>query len=299
MSQKYTEEELANMIPVFHLKPASSTRTKCTLTMYIDKAERLSDDQLEVETSEEIREKIGNNTLLIGTVNSYVIIGKYCACNIPGSYLLENSKFPVYYLSVIYNKQFVTGCLFNLFLYFTMDDDTKKRLNTPQKYYKALMDGKFTVQCMPTDEDFLDKVKSFVEQEIMLKYQDEFSKNSDLEFQDKIMDSVVNDIDSEMNEIKKFFESQPFDKENDRVPTQKSVFKRLNEMCDSKVFKKLVSYGLLIREKERYEEKCPDASYEAPKNIINLREIKENPEKLDEIMFKRRETGEKDGCEDF
>ena len=86
MSQKYTKEELENMIPVFHLKPVSSSRTKCTLTLYVNKEERLSDDQLEVETSEEVKEKIGDNTLLIGAVNEYVLVGKYCACNIPGNF---------------------------------------------------------------------------------------------------------------------------------------------------------------------------------------------------------------------
>lgn len=293
MNQKYTEQELANMIPVFHLKPVSSTRTKCTLTMYVDKTERLSDEQLEVETTEELKEKIGDNTLLIGSVNNYVIIGKYCACNIPGNFLLENTQIPVYYLSIIYNKKIVTGCLFNIFLYFTLDAETKKKLDHPKKYYKALMDGKFTVQCVPTDDDFLDKVKIFIEQETMLKYQDEFSKNDDLEYQDKIMDSVVNDINLEMEDIKKFFESQLYDKNNDKLPNQKYTFRRLNELCNDKIFKKLISYGLAIREKERFEDKCPDMSYEIPKNIINLREIKNNPNKLDEIMKDRNQ------CEDF
>jgi hypothetical protein len=284
-SQNYTEQELKNMMPVFHLKPVSNSRTKCTLTMYAENTERLSDDQLEVETTQEIKEKIGNNTLLLGTVNSNVIIGKYCACNIPGNFLISNTKLPIYYLSIIYNKKFVTGCLFNIFLYFTIDDETKQRLNEPKKYYKALMDGKFTIQCVPTDEDYIDKVKFFIERDVMMKYQDEFSKDTSIEYQDKIMDLVVEDINKELESFRKFFEEKEY---QNKFPSQKNVFQVLNDICSSPEMKKLVTYGLDIREKERFEEKCPDMSYEAPKNIINLREIKENPEKLDEIFAQRQ-----------
>jgi hypothetical protein len=290
--QKYTKDELDKMMPVFHLKPASSTRSKCILTLYIDKAEHLNDDQLEVETTNEIKEKIGDNTLLIGVVNNYVIIGKYCACNISGSFLVENTKIPIYYLSIIYNKQFVTGCLFNIFLYFTIYEDVKKKLDDSKKYYKAVMNGKFTVQCVPTDDDFLDKVKSCIERDVMIKYNDVYCNYDDnVEKQDLLMEKMLGEINGQMAEFEQFFASRPFDKDDNRIPSQKATFKTLNEMCDNPVLKKLIAYGLDMREKERIEQKCPDASYEAPKNIINLREIKENPAKLDAIMAQRKAQG--------
>src|SRR5690606_19995701 len=99
--------------------------------------------------------------------------GKYCACNIPGDFLIKNSRIPVYYLSIIYNRQFITGNLFNIFLYFTIDEETKKRLDKPNKYYKALMNGKFSLQFVPVDENFLDKIKIFVERDVLTKYQTE------------------------------------------------------------------------------------------------------------------------------
>ena len=79
--QKYSENDLnsmnlKNMIPVFHLKPKTSTRTQCILTMYANNEERINDSQLDIETSEELKSKIGENTLLIGIVNNYFIIGK-------------------------------------------------------------------------------------------------------------------------------------------------------------------------------------------------------------------------------
>jgi hypothetical protein len=292
-NQKYTENNLANMMPIFHLKPMSSTRTKCILTMYVNNTEKISDEQLKIETSDEIKEKIGDDTLLLGIVNNYVIIGKYCACNIPGSFLLNNNKIPIYYLSIIYNRQFVTGCLFNFFLYFTIDDDTKKRLNEPKKYYKALLYGKFSIQCVPIDstkDEFIDKIKNYVEQEIMIKYQDDFGKSDDSDHQNAIMNLVINNINLEMAEIQNFFESQEYDEENDKFPSQKNIFNKLNDICNKPIFKRLVSYSLIQRENERREEKCPDISYEIPKNIINLKEIKENPDKLNEMIKKKEDS---------
>ena len=141
MIKKEENNELKDIMPVFHLKPETMSKVKNVLTLYVQKDAQIRDDQLEIENTQEMKEKIGDNTLLLGQVNNYVMIGKYCACNIPGSFLLENSRIPIYYLSIIYNRQFITGCLFNIFLYFDIDEDTKMRLDTPKKYYKALMNG--------------------------------------------------------------------------------------------------------------------------------------------------------------
>lgn len=287
--QKYSENNLRSMIPVFHLKPKTSTRTQCILTMYSHNEERINDTQLDIETSEELKAKIGENTLLIGIINNYFVIGKFCSCNIPGDYLINNVKNPVYYLSIIYNKQFLTGCLFNMFLYFNIDEETKNRLNEPKKYYKAFLDGKYTIQFVPTDEDFLDKVKEMIQENLMIKYNEEFNnaeKEENYEIQDKIMEKIVEETNLELKEYEQFFEEKPFDIDNSKFPSQKVVLNKLNLLCDTPIFKKLLSYGLEIRENQRVKEKCPDISYEIPKNVINLSEIKKNPVVLDKYVNK-------------
>lgn len=287
MKSQYTKEQLEKMIPVFHLKPESSNRVKSILTMYAENEERLCDDQLEIETPENIKEQIGNNTLLLGQVNSYVIVGKFCACNIPGDYLVNNNKIPVYYLSIIYNRQFITGCLFNIFIYFEISEDTKKKLNEPKKYYKAYMDGKFTVQFVPSDDNFIDKIKDLVERDVLLKYQKVIDSSSNDDEKDAIMDKVIEEIMYEMKEYKKFLEPQDF---GDRVPTQKASFNRLNSFCDSVVFKKLLSYGLIFREEERIKSRDIDEElYSIPKNIIKLSDVKNDPSKLEELLLRKKD----------
>lgn len=287
MKSQYTKEQLEKIIPVFHLKPESSSRVKSILTMYATDEERLCDDQLSIETPENIKQQIGDNTLLLGQMNSYVIVGKYCACNIPGDYLVNNSKIPVYYLSIIYNKQFVTGALFNIFVYFEMSDETKKKLNEPKKYYKAFMNGKFTLQVVPSDDNFMDKVKEYVEKDVLLKYQKEIDDCKEDEEKDKIMEKIINEINGEIKSYCEFMEPQDF---GDRVPTQKAAFKRLNPFCDSPILKKMLSYGLLYREKERIESRGIDEDiYKIPQNVIKLDDVKNYPEKLGELLARKKE----------
>jgi hypothetical protein len=285
MSQNYTDEELKNMIPVFNLKPTSSTRVKCVLKGFSDKEERIFDDQLEVETTDAIKEKVGNNTLLLNIVNKHIIVGKYCLCNIPGGYLINNQKLPIYYLSILYTKPLITGCLFNIFVYFEMDDESKNRLDNPQKYYKAFIDGKYTTQCVPTDDDFLIKLKPLVERDVMIEYKDKFDNIKNDDEQDNIMEEIINKIQNKMAIYEGYFNSREYD---DKIPTQKSAFNNLKNICDDPIMDELIIYGLTIRENDRIAERGDiDMKYEIPKNIINLREIKKDPSKLDEIMASR------------
>ena len=81
---------------------------------------------------------------------------------------------------------------------------------------------------------------------------------------------------------KKFFVVEQLEK----FPTKKSIFEKLKSICDNSLFKEMVVYGLLLREKERVEEKTP--VFDPPnKNAINLKEIKQNPKKLDEMFAAR------------
>ena len=69
-----------------------------------------------------------------------------------------------------------------------------------------------------------------------------------------------------MEKYKSFFNIIEYD--DTKFPSISCVFKVLNEICISETMRELSEYGLLMREKERIDEKCPDISYEIPKNII-------------------------------
>ena len=90
----------------------------------------------------------------MGQYGPYQITMRACACNISGSYLISNTKLPVYYATLLYEKQFVSGQLFTLFVYFTLDTETKKVLLHPKNYVNKSMGGKFTLELV-SDESFL------------------------------------------------------------------------------------------------------------------------------------------------
>ena len=167
-------DEHQNLIPIFQLSPESTTTAKCKCIGTCNDIEKLTDEVIEIED-----EKKEHNILNMGKVCGYDIIGKYCICNITGDYLIKNNKLPVYYLSVIYTKQFVTGCLFNIMLYITIDPECIKRMNNPQKYVNAIIEGKYTIEVITLEEtEFVNKVKPFLIDRVMVKYVNEFS-NSD------------------------------------------------------------------------------------------------------------------------
>jgi len=74
--------------------------------------------------------------------------------NIIGNYLLANKKYPVFYLTLIYANQLVSGQLFSKFLYFTPSDDTFELLKQPKQYVNRIMQGKYTLELL-SDDDFL------------------------------------------------------------------------------------------------------------------------------------------------
>jgi hypothetical protein len=273
------KQDYKNLVPVFHITPVveSEIQVKCNQIGLCGLEEgKINDDILEIETPQYMINKVGKDTLLFDTINNYTIIGKYCKCNITGNYLISNHKIPVYYLTILYSKKFVGGCLFNIFLYFTLDDETKKKLDHPSKYVNTHMNGFYTLEFVPVDDNFIEKIKPMVEEFTLKKY----SNETDVD-----MDKIIDEINNEMEKFKNFLEPQKFD----GYPSKKQVLKHMKTLCSNPLVSKLSTLGLYLREKERKEKKCPDVSYEIPQNIINLDEIKKDPNLLEKILSKNED----------
>jgi len=281
------DEKYNNVIPVFHLKPKSSNRVQCNLSQYVKSEDNIFDDELTIETANK-----NKNTLLVTIMNKYAIVAKFCACNISGDYLLKNTKIPIYYLTILYEKQFVSGCLFNIFLFFNIDNETKETLTEPKKYFKAFMNGYFSVKIVPTDDDYSKNMKELIENKVMGKYANEFvedyddcdgcdSDNSNSE----LLKKVEGEINLEMEKYLSLLSERNF--EEDIFPSQKKVFDEFKKITEKDLFTHLIAMGLTIRENARVKEKCPDISYEIPKNVINFKKICENPGNIKELLLQK------------
>jgi hypothetical protein len=236
--------------------------------------ERLYDEPFEVNENGESRD-----IMAAGHIGNYDIVAKACICNIVGNYLLKNTKFPIYYVTILYDKKFVSGYLFTLFLYFTMDEETKKELTLPKKYLNKSMKGKYTIELV-ADDDFLLKLVQNktvdIEREIMCTYLDKFEEVSDEE-KEKLMVQIGEEVKQKLDEYRNMFNPEEI-----TDMRRKTIVKKMKDICESKQLSTLIKYGLEMREQDRRDQSCPDQDYKPPKHVISLKELKENPETMDQ-----------------
>lgn len=281
-SVKKTNKQV-KVVPVFRLKPMGDNRCISKYIGNIDETEQLIDQPIEMCGDNLDKKKIlGDCAYYVGEFGAYELTARSCVCNISGSYLIKNNKLPIYYVTFLYEKKFVSGQLFTLFVYFTIDNETENTLLTPKNYVNRSMSGKFTLELV-SDESFLsfliNRRTPEIEDELMKKYADEFNENNTDDDNNKIMEKIKTELNDKLYAYRKFFEVTTIN-----YPKKSLVINKMKEIIDNELFGDMVRTGLLQREIDRKEKSCPDQDYKIPKRIINLKEIREHPEKLDEYM---------------
>lgn len=272
MIKNNEQQQYADVLPVFRLQPQSDTHAKCRHIGFCKDISKMTDEPVEEDVK-------------LPALNNYAMIGKFCACNILGNYLVQNTTLPVFYMAILYSKKFVMGCLFNITVYFTVSPESKKKLDNPKKYVGALIDGVYTIEIsIPEENDFLKKIKPIVKDSIFPKFVKEFDTAETEEEQSKVIDKIDIELNSKMETYGKFLENIKLD----RLPNKKFVYEKLKEMITSPLFRELMIHGMILREKERAEERGPDMSFEPPKNVINLKEIGDDPAKMQEVLDARK-----------
>jgi hypothetical protein len=281
------EQSKSTAVPVFRLKPLSNERVSCKYVGCVENSDKLIDETIEFD---EIDKVSGSNTMIgLGKYGEYLVYGKALICNISGAYLLKNKKLPVYYMTTLYNRQFISGGLFSIFLYFTLDTSTLETLTTPQKYVNRLLTGSFTLELVADDGflgNFIENRTPLLEQEIMEKYVNEFKDANDEE-QSKLMEKITYEVNNKLDQYRELFKP-----ESVSITNLRAVITKMKELIKSDIYKDLIVEGLNCRDRERKEKNCPDLDFKKPntKKIINLKELKENPDKIDEIINRLSEV---------
>jgi hypothetical protein len=277
--------------PLFRLKPQSDRKAKCQFIGYCDDTGRLTDEMLE-QSNISIEETVKRLLPDLRTIE-YSIYSHYKQCNVLGNFLVQNDKIPIYYTQILYSKKFIGGCLFNLSLLFNVSEETKKVLDSPKKYIQiskdgksytgAFMDGTYSLELsVPQEDNFLKKIRSFVLDDMFKMHNKQFEQAQSEEEKLAIMNNVTTELNNKLELYKKFFDPMTIEKH----PGQNFILEKTKTIISDPLFKELIVYGLMLREKERMEER--EAIYEPPnKNVFNLKELKKNPDKVDEIFAKR------------
>jgi hypothetical protein len=126
---------------VFQVKAIKNTNTAQIKSLgAVDKSERYIDERMDIADK---KNKVLNNGTKALTImpNVYAIFYK---CNISDAFLLGNKRLPVMYTTIMYERPFATGHLFDITLYFEISNDTKK-INNPQELFNTTFNGKYYI----------------------------------------------------------------------------------------------------------------------------------------------------------
>lgn len=283
LSKEDIKKKNKSLIPVFRVKSKGVDSCVCKYIATIEDKEKLTDDFIEFPENKDA-DLYGGWSMKVCEMKGYDIFVKACSCNIMADYLLKNTKYPLFYVTMVYSNQLVSGQLFTLFLYFTIDDATAKSLKTPKHYINKLMTGEYTME-LAGDDEFMDyfvsKHTPEITDKIMIEFLDDFEAGDDDE-KDKINTLIDEQITMYFDEFKKLFEPVKITK----PPSRSKLLMEMQKIFRGENMLLMAKYALQLREKERKDRMNPDQSFKAPnpKKILNLKEFRDHPEKLEEYL---------------
>jgi hypothetical protein len=276
MQEKYSDTE-----PIFRLKPVFRNNVcEVKLVGYMDSEQKLGDELMEFETSQEEQEVCGTNVDFINKVYDYTISAAIYKNNIVGSYLLKHTFLPVYSISIAYSKAIVSGFLFDIFIGFELDEESIKVVKDPRKCVNARLYGKFVLKLFCDDEvinsydSMLDSIgERIIEESQILEKMNTMSEEDFLKF-----------LDEEITKRREFFVNL---KDGIVIPELFSVSRTVQMLRN--VYKLndltlLYESALNVRQKERQQKYSAIEEYKIPTNVINIKDIENNPDYLDERL---------------
>lgn len=276
--KKEFKEKMASCEPVFKLQVRGNNRVLCKYICNVESRDNMVDDPIELTGN-----NIINNTINFPDQGKYQILGKAYSCNIPGGFLLKNKKIPVYYMSLIYASQLVTGSMFNFFLYFTIDEETSKTLLVPNNYVNRLLSGTFTLELVDAEgflTYFIKKKKTSVEEEVMESFLEKFELSKTDEEKELLSSEIKNEVEKRLDEYRKFFEPQYL-----KVDTSRSkTLLKMENFFRNENFNEMISSCLEFTQNKRIEKMGGSSQMKIPKKILNYNDFVNDPSKIDDYV---------------
>lgn len=279
------KEQFKNVNPIVRMKPEyGSNIAHFKVTKYIETGTRIDDDILEIDTPQNVINKCGMNSIYICELNEYVAKGKIFICNIPGGFILKNKKIPMYYLRVGYERKFLSGHLFEIIVSYDISDESFELKNNPIKYLKSQLMGQYVIEFMK-DDDFMENFEKHMRPKYQDRYLKEFAGTKDVnqmadEEMDDIVKSVSNKINERFGEIKKIMEPITLT----QYPHKSVLVKHMRDLCSNEIFIEMVRESILMRDLNRKSEAVETYDPRLPKRVFNIKELRENPDKIDEML---------------
>ncbi len=290
-----------SMIGIYKIKPSTGSNMATIKWKYNidapsceDEEAKVGDDPMEFDTSSQEIEQVGKNTLLVDVAfGTYQVTAKMFVCNIQNKYITSlTEKYPIYYMTYLYDKKFVSGKIVNYCLYFNLDEQSKQVMMDLKTCIGKTLTGYITLEFVD-DEDTIKKYLGFVKtnKEEQLLKELMIAKLDTQDIGTKVLgENEMIEIVEEMQVIMHKF-MEPYNNffkpiKLDNFMTRSHV---VENYCKSQVksdmIKNYIKFVLEDREKERMKQY--NFKYDLPKRIFDLAKIRENPELVDSMLNDR------------
>jgi len=277
------KKKQSNLMAVFRLKPLNRTNTaEIKYVGTCKETDKLGDEIIEIKTDDNMIEKYGKFVDHVCTINGYDVVACVYKCNIMGSYMLQSTRLPVYNVQIIYKRTLVTGVLMSIYVLFNMTEESKKSLKTPGSYINARVEGNYTIE-LDGDDGLEDRIREETYKTIEKNVMESIITN---DLSDDNMEHYAEEIDrtltAKINQCERLLNSiklPVFPNENIIVSNY------LQDIYRNDYFKYIIASALTLREDSRRRDmKAQEEEYEIPTNVININQVKENPNFVEEYV---------------
>lgn len=276
---------------VFRLKPKNYDN-KATIKYIgiIDDEEKLVDEIVELDkVIHPDYQTVGKNAIPIHDIGEYEMIGRIYRCNIIGTHLVMDTRYPLMYLNIEYSRPMVSGSLVQIFLSIDMNKEEKNLIKKIPHYVNLQFSGQW-VQHIDCDDEFKENY------EFMLK--DMLENDGAIELNDKLNDKLNNIISDEqiiewinnyVSKEREFYDNLLKD-HNKNFISIKNMRDYYIELCQSAKFYKFLKIAMKCRDIHRKKEAGieDDEPYIIPDNITKLSDIKQQMIDNDELIIEEQ-----------
>ena len=281
-NKKYVDTQ-----PVFRLEPVIS-ENKCVVKHvgYMNKDDRLIDQQLTINTPKNVREIYGENVHYVGCVNDYEIFVRVYHCNLLGQYLLKSDKLPIYNMSIRYNKTILKGELANIYINLNMTEKMREEMTSNASYVNATLSGKITMN-FDGDELIHDVKNKYLEKKI-----DEYTESAVLDFMEKNKDveidfeTVGDSVRKKMDELEKYLNDIFVEREIPEFYSHNTMLKKyFAPLFTSEYIVDFLKIALETRDNVRRKECDIDESlFTLPTRVLKLSDVYEDESVVDRFL---------------
>jgi hypothetical protein len=286
------KEDHQNTSAVFRIKPLSCNRAQIKYKGWVTDQQKLGDEIIELdEVVHPEPEIVGKHAIPIKQIGDYDMLGRIYRSNIVGSYIVNESNYPVLFLTVEYARSIATGSLLQIYLSIRMDKDYKDEINKSKKYeqYKNLHFGgtwNLSMECDPElKELWREKITETLKEDALLEFHSDYETNE--EKQSMTTDGILEWIDGRVNDEIKWYEAVMEEREF-KFRTVNRTKNYFVEFAQDPRFYKLLDVAMYCRVlNRRNEQNIDDDTYDIPDpdKVVNMNNVRQQMMENDELVM--------------